>query len=409
MGYFGELYKNKTILFAASLGMAFGFTINNYLNNIFIPRLTEEFGWIKSSVALIGLPAILGIIVQPAAGRLADKFGVKTVALFGVICMPLSYLALSLMGGSLIEFFLINVVQVVLVASTTGAVVYSRLIAQNFERARGAALALAACSPSVAGGIIAPFLSAYIDEHGWRSGYVATAAMTGLAGILAILLIPRAAPAPAATLAGRQTSPSYRSIVANPAFKLIAFGIAFCSLSVVVQTSQMKLIIEGMGVDSARASLMISLYAVGVIIGRLACGVALDRFPAHIVAATSLGLPGLGLAILALGTTDPIPLAVAVFLLGLSLGGEMDVVGYLIMRFFELRVYSTVLGIVVGTIAFSGALGSVLLSVSLKLTEGYAVFLLSSAGCAFLGSFLLGKLGNIRPSVQAPAAVRPAP
>jgi hypothetical protein len=48
-----------------------------------------------------------------------------------------------------------------------------------------------------------------------------------------------------------------------------------CSLSVTVQASQLKFIIESMGIEPTRASLLISFYATGVIVGRLSCGAAL--------------------------------------------------------------------------------------------------------------------------------------
>lgn len=408
MAYLDEFRRSGRPLLAASVGMAFGYTLNNYLGNIFIPPLVHDFHWSRSDVALIGIPAVTGIVFQPLAGRVTDRVGVRAVALFGVLITPLLYVALSLMRGSITAFFALVALQIVLAAPTTGAVVYSRLIAQYFEHARGMALAIAACAPSVAAAALAPFLSRYIGLHGWRRGYLAVAACTALAGLLTLLLIPRGKRPPAAAARVRPRGALLASIVRNPAFKFIVFGMGLCSLSVTVQASQLKFILESMGVDSMHAAIMISIYAAGVITGRLLCGAALDRFPAYAVACVTLGLPGIGLLMLAPGTTNLAATSLAVSVLGLSLGTELDVAGYLIMRYFELEVYSTVVGIIIGAIAVSGASGSLILSVSLHAGWGYSAFLLIGAACALIGSALFWMLGqSARVRAFVPEATKP--
>jgi MFS family permease len=221
-----------------------------------------------------------------------------------------------------------------------------------------------------------------------------------IAGVVTLILIPASRRVRHGALRGENRGTTdYGSIVHNSAFKFIVLGMGLCSLSITVQSSQLKFIMESMGVDSARASIMISLYATGVIVGRLTCGAALDRFPSYIVASMSLGLPGIGLFLLALGITTPVLIATSMILLGLSLGTELDIAGYLIMSYFELEVYSAVLGIVIGVIALSGAFGSLILSVSLRADRGYAPFLLSAAACALLGSWLLWMLRACRQRV----------
>jgi MFS family permease len=388
MTYFDEFRLNWRQLLAASVGMAFGYTLNNYLSNVFIPPLVREFHWPRSSVALIGLTALLSLVFQPLAGRVTDRLGVRPVALVGVIAGPALFIVLSLQHGVFWEFFALNVLQITFFASTTGAVVYSRLIAQDFDRARGMALAIAACSPSVAGAFIAPSLSRYIELHGWRPAYVIVAVATGVAGLLAVSLMPAASASRPAAGAVAVPATNYRAIFRNPAFKFIALGMGVCSLSVTVQASQLKFIIESMGVEPARAALLISFYATGVIVGRLSCGVALDRFSPYLVAAVSLGLPGIGLLMLSIGTTTPIFMALAVIMLGLSLGTELDVAGYLIMRYFELAVYSAVLGLVIGVIALFGSIGSLILSATLHASESYSPYMLLCSLAAFVGSWL---------------------
>ena len=85
MSYIGEFRKSWRALAAAGVGMAAGYLLVNYISNIFTPHLIEEFGWSRGDLARVGATAILGIIGQPIAGRLTDAFGVRRVALVGVI------------------------------------------------------------------------------------------------------------------------------------------------------------------------------------------------------------------------------------------------------------------------------------------------------------------------------------
>lgn len=401
MTYFSEFARSPRHLAAAAIGNAAGFTITNYLNNLLIPRLMAEFGWTSSQIALLGLAAVVSIVCQPFAGRMTDRFGSRRVALFGIVAGGLMYLALSRMTGSFWAFYAINTAQIALISSTTGTVVYTRLIAQRFDRARGLALALVMSAPSIAGMLIVPAASAYIAQAGWRAGYVMTAMLTTAVGLLALALVPRdaahAAPAVSAALP-QQDPPMLRSIVRNKAFPIIVGAILLCSMTIVMQTTQMQVILTGSGLSTREAAVAISAYALGVIVGRLCCGALLDRFPAYGVAAFALGLPGIGLAILALGPPSLPLLACAVAVLGLSLGAEGDIGGYLAMTWFDLRVYGTVIGLFIGCIAISSALGSLLLSLSLGAGLGFAPFLLFAGASALVGGALLWRLKRIPPA-----------
>ena len=400
MGYFGELRTNWRPLAAAALGIAAGYSLNNYLNNVFIPEMMQEFGWSSAQIALLGLPALMSIVCQPFAGRLADRFGVFPVALFGVTAGALVYLALSRIGGSFAWYLGLIVVQIAFFAAATGPVVYSRLIAESFDKARGLALGIAACSYSIAGAIIVPMLTPFVEREGWRSGYTLMALFTVLTGIATLLLIPRRKPR-AESAPGGEAPTDYRAIFANPAFWPIVLGIVLCSLTIIMQTTQLKVILLKNGISSTGASSLISLYAIGVFAGRLVCGAALDRFPAHRVAMLVMGLPGIGLALLATGIPSLPVQGLAVLLVGLSLGAETDVAGFLVMRLFPVGVYSAVLGLLLGALSGSAALGSLILSGSLQLTGEFGPFLMFAAVSSLAGSWQFWRLGKLKPAAEA--------
>ena len=222
---------------------------------------------------------------------------------------------------------------------------------------------------------------------------------TAVAGLLALALMPaHSGRAPTVIREGRDRSTGYRAILRNPAFQLIVGGMILCNLQFTMQTSQLKVILLERGLTSAAGSSAVALFAVSVIFGRLLCGIALDRLPTFAVAAVAMGLPGIGLFMLATGSSAPLVITVAVLLLGLSLGAEGDILAYLVMRFFRLEVYSSVLGLVLAGVSLSVAGGSLLLSLTLKLTGGFTTFMIMSGAAALIGSCLFLRLRRIPPA-----------
>jgi predicted MFS family arabinose efflux permease len=141
------------------------------------------------------------------------------------------------------------------------------------------------------------------------------------------------------------------------------------------------------------ATLLVSAYAISVVIGRLVCGLALDRIPAHLVAIIALGLPTVGYLALASSLDARWLLAGSIVLVGLAQGAETDVGAYLTSRRFDMDNYAFVFSLLMMAMGLGSALGSVLLSLTLHLTDSFDVFLMVSAavtGAGALSFFLTG-------------------
>lgn len=386
MSYLGEFRASWRAMLAACIGMSTGYTINNYTNNVFIPRLIGDFGWTASQVALIGVTVILAVVCQPLTGRITDAIGARAVAALGIVTAPLIYVAMSALQGSFALYLLLSGAQVAFVAATTAAVVYARIVASSFDRALGLALAIVTCSPPVIGALLVPALAAFIDHYGWRAGYWVMAGFTGLGGACALAMAPREA-----SIAQRvRNRPDIRTplaqLVRSRTFQLIIGGMVLCNLTVMMQTTQLAIILQRAGLSHEAATLVISIYALGVMGGRLICGLALDRFPTHSVTAVAMGLPAVGLFLLSFEQPVIVVCSVAVVLLGASIGAEGDLAAYLVRRYFPSNAFGTVLGCVMGAIALAGAAGSLLLSVSLATSNDYQPFLVGCACAALLGA-----------------------
>lgn len=404
--YLGEIRLNWQPLLAASTGLGLGAALSHYTLSLFGPALITEFDWSKAQFALIGSIPLLAAVLVPFAGRFIDRVGTRIASIIGFTALPLGFLAYTMMSGNIVEFFAIWLLQSIFGILTT-SIVFCRVIVERFDRARGIALALIMTAPPLVGGIAAPMLGGLIDAQGWRAGYIALALMTAIGGLVAIIMMGHnqrktATPKPASDV--RLAWPELVRLLRHPTLALVVGGMLLVNIPGVVASSQLKLVVMDSGVSSAVATWMMSLYAIGVIVGRFLSGLALDRVPAHWVAIASLGLPAIGYSFLAAHVTAIAPLTLSIAIIGLAQGAESDVGAYLISRRFDLKNFSLLLSCVTTSVLIGTALGSVILSISLDLSGSYTPFLLVSAVATLLGAALFGLTGTARAKRGTPDA-----
>lgn len=389
MRYFDEIRRNWRPVLAATFGLGTGVALTQYTTSILAPHFLSEFGWSKSEFALVGSLSIFTAMALPLVGRLADVLGVHQTILIGMVAMPLIYLAFTVMTGPITQYIAIYLVQG-FIGITTASMVYSRLAVQYIEKTRGLALAIVACGPALVGVIGAPMLNSFVDSHGWRTGCYALAVFSIIAAVITLLLLPprKEAVAMAGQVTRRSAREDYPAIVRNPAFWVLLVAMLLCNLPQIIALSQLKLVLEDQGITAGGISAMLSVFAIGTLAGRVLAGLALDRFPSHIVGMLAMSLPGIGLLLLASSLDMPAVVGFAVLCFGFSLGAEGDIVAYIVARHFGVEVYSSVMGLMTMAISLSGAFGAAILSLSLKLTGGFDAFLLGTAITAIAGSLL---------------------
>jgi predicted MFS family arabinose efflux permease len=392
LNYSGEFRAHWRSLLAGVAGLSSGLSLITYITSLFAPYLLKEFGWSKAEFALTGVLGLVSLVCFPAVGHIADRFGVRRTAALGVVTLPLTFLAFSAMRGPISEYIAIYIVQATFGIATTSTV-YSRLVAVRFSRARGLALSILAASPAVVAAVFTAPLTRFIEAHSWRAGFRLIAAYMLIFGLLTLLLIPEDADGslPRQRTCGGRVRRGYQDILRNPAFWIVLSALVLCNLSQVLHASQLKLLLLAKGATSQLATTIFSLYAAGVMVGRFVSGLALDRLPAYAVAAVGLALPGIGMFLLASSLTAPVVLTASLLTMGLALGAEGDVIGYLTARYFGVEIYSSVLGILTAVVAASFALGSLLLSLTLRVTGNYSLFLClcGTAGLVGGGIFML--------------------
>jgi MFS family permease len=409
MTYLSEFRINWQILLATFIGIATGNTLSHYTMSLFAPELIKEFGWTKAEFALIGALPMISLLTVPIAGRFTDKFGTRTAAFIGFGAMSLGFFAYSFMDGNISEFFAIWLLQHIVGVLTT-SLVFTRAIVASFDKARGTALSALMMGAPISGAVAAPLLGWVIATEGWRTGFLTLAVVSALGGIICIAMMGwrrggSRETAKAATEAPKLTRAELLAIVKRPAFLLIVGGMFLINIPQPFAASQIKLVVLSNGIADQAATWMVSLYAIGVMVGRVVFGLALDRISAHRVALFALSLPAIGFVILATPLAGFWMLASGILVIGIAQGAEGDVGGYMVSRHFSIRNYSLIFGFVKAALDAGGAIGALILSFTLRGTDNYAPFMWISAVATILGAiaFFLTGSGRSRAPVEAAA------
>ena len=410
MSYLGEIRQNVRPLLAASLGLGTSMPLDAYTNSIFAAKLIKEFGWDRSQFALYGLVALATIVVLPFVGRFTDRFGVKRVALVGTTLMLLVFIGYSQMQGSFAMFMTLSAFKLIC-GHMTSAVVYTRLIAANFERARGLALTIVNCTPAFLGALAAPALTASIETVGWRTSYLLVGLFMFVCGMIALMLIlpedNETAKAKAAEDAANRLGAraAFGEVVKNRLFWIIAPAVYLIMIATPLQSSQLAIMLEDNGLGAASIAWVISVFSISTIAGRIVCGLALDKFSVPLVATLCTIPPVIGFFLLATDWNSIGVIAFSMALAGFAVGAENDLFVFLIARYFKLEIYSSALSLLFGFVFIGTATGSVAISATLKTTESFSAFLYFVSGTTLVGSIMfLLLLGKRQISGESPIA-----
>jgi MFS family permease len=372
------------IVLGAAIGMGTGVSLYALLASLFIKSFNAEFGWSRGDMALAGAGAfIAGALVLGIIGRTLDRVGFRRVVLVCVPVVTAVYLGLTLMSGSF-EIYVALLLVAGLFGGGTGAMVYTRPVVAVFDRQRGLALGLAACGTSFASIIVAPIVASVIETHGWRYGVYGLIVVTLFVGLpLALALIGRAreehadADLPVTADQAPVTNVTLKEARGGRVYWLLLLALVAVNIPGSGVVGQLAPMITDKGLSETAAGFAMSIYAMGLLTGRVLTGFALDRFKAPDVAAVLTGVPALGTALLLVPEPSFAIAAVAVALIGLQQGAEIDLIAYFVSRTFGYRHYGAIYGAIVGVGALATAFGLILFGKVHDWTGTYTIALVT--------------------------------
>jgi MFS family permease len=302
--------------------------------------------------------------------------------------------ALSLIGPGVWSLYVGYLLMAVLGSGTT-PVTYSAAVARRYSRRRGLALGLTLAGTGLAGFFAPRILTAVIASHGWRSGWLVMSGFALIAWPLGFRFL-RSSPAAhseggygaaIAELTGhtlREALSSYRFWVIAGSFFVISLGISGLILNMIAM-------LEDAGLTASHAAATASLIGVGVIAARISVGYILDRLFAPAVGTCVFLITAGGCWLLA--TNGPATATWAAFLIGFAMGSEVDLIAYLVARYFGLKQFGAINGWGYSSYNVGAALSPFLVGSLFAATRGYAVPLECAAVLCSLGGLALLALG----------------
>lgn len=340
------------IVLVSMIGIGTGAALYQYMSSFFVTSLEDEYDWSRSQVVTIGALALVGAFSAPFMGRIADKYGIRPVALTATSIMGAAYIGLALTNGALWQIIPLMIL-FGLVAPGTVGIVYARAIASWFDVHRGLALGLMTSGISLSVLIVNLPIAWLIDAYGFRAGYFALAALALCIGLPVIWRGLRTNPAEALAsgpiqddpVEGADALPSLGAILSMPRFWLLCAAMTLSNTPSAGLLTQFAPVLQGRGVSLAEGAALFTLFALAVLAGRLVIGWLFDRFRAPRIASAVTFLAAFGM----LSFVDAAPfvaLIPGVIAVGLVQGAEADVSAYFIGRIFPARSFSTVYGLI---------------------------------------------------------------
>ena len=392
--------KSVSVAVACFVGaMLSGPSVLGNSASLFIQPITEAFDWTDSRLTglmLLGLAA--AGVMTPVAGKLVDRFGARPVALGGALLFPLAVAGLSRLDSTMLwSGFLFTLAG--LAAPALGAVAFNKVLSAWFEQRRGIVLALVGIGGAIDGFVVPQVVRLLMHHVDWRGAYV------GLGAVICVVTLPvlaiyfhepprtanargpdavsSAALAVGATLPEALKSVSFWLLVGAVATNVFAgVGLQFHAVP----------LLSDRGLARDTAVNLSSYFTLGQVAGQVAAGWLLDRYdtPRVVVPFFIASLIGLVMLDYALGNGM---LVAAGLLLRVGVGAELSIAPYLLVRYFGLRSFGQVYGILFLLSTLAAGAGVQALSYSHDRTQSYQSALIVSELLLALGVLLIWRLG----------------
>ena len=151
-------------------------------------------------------------------------------------------------------------------------------------------------------------------------------------------------------------------------------------------------LLRAKALDIGWAAAIAGLVGLFSIFGRLVTGHLLDRFPAPIIGTAVFALLIPASALLGFGPPTFAVLALAVALVGLASGAELDIVTFMTARLFGLRQFASLYSVLIAFVSLSASSGPLLAGWLFDHTGSYRGFLLLVGPMAAVGAVLIASL-----------------
>jgi MFS family permease len=388
----GEFSRHWLLVLVCAAGIGVGVSaLPFYTQGLFIEAWIADFGWTRAQASLGILGSTLALAaVLPFIGSIVDRYGLVTPVMISLLGLSAAYVLLGLFVQSIATFVILAMLQAIL-GSASSPLAYTRAINTVFNKQRGLALGVALSGAGVAATFGPTLISNAIDAFGWRGAYFAMALFTLVVGAVIVIVLSR--------LNGAKTPENIDTEAASKDFKIAKASRTYWTIMAAIFCLSLGLgglmihfvpILLDLGLPTSAAVKIAGVIGIAVVLGRLLVGFAVDRIFAPWVAIAILFTCICGvLALALLGSTVAVP---AAFVIGFSVGAEVDLIGYLVARYFGIHAYGQIYGRQYSAFLIATGLSPVILGAVRDATGTYTASLFIAAAFMIVSAALFAKL-----------------
>ncbi len=387
-----EFSRHWLLVLVCAVGIGVGVSsLPFYTQGLFIEAWIADFGWTRAQASLGILGSTLALAaVLPFIGSIVDRYGLVTPVMISLLGLSVAYVLLGMFVQSIATFVILAMLQAIL-GSASSPLAYTRAINTVFNKQRGLALGVALSGAGVAATFGPTLISNAIDAFGWRGAYFAMALFTLIVGAVIVIVLSRLKGATtSATIDTEAASRDFKIAKASRTYWTIMAAIFCLSLGLGGLMIHFVPILLDVGFTTDAAVKIAGVIGIAVVLGRLLVGFAVDRIFAPRVAIAILCACISGVLALALfGSAVAVP---AAFVIGFSVGAEVDLIGYLVARYFGIHAYGQIYGRQYATFLIATGLSPVILGAVRDATGNYTASLFTAAAFMVVSAALFAKL-----------------
>jgi MFS family permease len=396
-----EFKKGGKSLFAGMIGVATGASPLPFnALPIVLGPIHVAMGWSFFEILMgITIYGVVGALLAPVAGALADKVGTRPVAMGALFTFSLAFGLMYFVPDNLAAFYGVWALIGVLGIGST-PVTWSRTINLWFNRHRGLALGILLLGTSLAGLVVPQIANAVMETTSdWRSVFLVLAALPMFVGLpIAFFMFrdpsPEERPAQASAQTGELAGLTLAQTLRNYRFWVLFISIMLIALAYGGAHLNMVQIVQFHGFTPGGAATVMSVVAAGIFSGRIIVGLLFDRFWAPAVAVPVLLLPVAACYLLMGSSTSEGLIFVSGYLLGFAAGAESDMIAYLASRYFGMKAYGKIYGLLYMPFGVFSSVSAPLYGYTRDVTGNYDLILGWAMGLFAVGGLILLVLGR---------------
>lgn len=401
-----EFRRGYKPLLGALIGAGCGLSsVCFYTNGVFVAAISEDMNWSRGAIQVgVSIMILIAVITAPTVGWLIDRYGARRIALISLPLFGITLSGMSLVTDQIWTFYAGWTVMSIFAAGTL-PITWTKVVNGWFDDFRGMALGLTLAGTGIAATLAPSYVVWLIDIMGWRNAYVALAFTVMAISLPSVYLLFKE---PAESQSGKvnqidaaiskqplmATGLSVKEALKGYRFWVLSISLLLVAASISGVITNFVPLLTDKGLSFADAARYAGLIGVSVIGGRLVAGFLMDRLWAPMIAAIFLCMPCLAAFILTTGNISPMILGLSALIVGLAAGAELDLMAFLVSRYFGLKHYGALYGGIYIFFSIGAGLAPAMFGWTYDMFGHYQAVLYMAAISSMIGACLMLTLGR---------------